>query len=69
MSASLSFRYGGGDGIRGAKIVVVAREIGPARVVNRSGRHKAQQAIARDDAEAWIERKLSHVPDRQTSGA
>lgn len=42
-------------GVIGERIVVDARQISDIRVINRSGRHKAQTTVLRDDARAWIE--------------
>ena len=67
MTEKVAFRFGLSDGIRGERIVVVARRISATSVVNRSGRHKAQQVVARDTAEAWIEQAMSAT--RNTQGA
>lgn len=44
-----------GEALRGDRILIVARRISRPRVVNQSGRHKAIEVIARDNAHCVIE--------------
>jgi hypothetical protein len=62
--------------ITGEKIGLSARKISAMEVVNRSGRHKAQQVFGKDDAVAWVERAkqatalaLEQRKSRQSGGS
>lgn len=56
MTVKVTFHYEEQAGIRGERIVVQARKLSAVSVINRTGTHKAQQVVARDTAEAWIEK-------------
>jgi hypothetical protein len=47
-----------GDTIKGDKIIVEARKISKIQVIAKSGRHKAQQTVLRDNAVCIIDRKI-----------
>ena len=51
-----------GDALRGDRIRIVARRISQHKVVNQSGRHKAIEVIARDNAYCVIEVALYPRP-------
>jgi hypothetical protein len=56
-----------GDAIRGDRIAVNARRLGPSRVVSRSGRHNAQELVAKDEVYCVIEMPLSVRPKGQAA--
>lgn len=61
--------YQGGDRIVGDIIIMEARDIDKKRnPVARSGRHQAQHAVGRRDAEAWIDRAMKSVRDLDSKG-
>ena len=51
-----------GDALRGGRVRIIARRIYQPRVVNQSGRHKAIEVIARDNAHCVIEMPLYPRP-------
>ena len=51
-----------GDALRGDRIRIVARRMSRPEVVNQSGRHKAIEAIARDNVYCVIELPLRQRP-------
>ncbi len=57
-----------GDALRGDRVVLNARRISGPRVIARSGRHEAQEIIARDNVYCVIEMPLRvRAKDQQGS--
>ncbi|MBQ9025778.1 MAG: hypothetical protein IJQ68_07045 [Methanobrevibacter sp.] len=52
-----------GDKIKGYKILCEARQIKPPKVIPKTGRHKAQRTILKDNAEATILAKVKYIGD------
>lgn len=52
-----------GDKIKGYRILCEARQIKPPRVIPKTGRHKAQRTILKDNAEATILAKVKYLGD------
>jgi len=50
-----------GDKIKGYKILCEARQINNPRVISRTGRHKAQRTVLKDNAEATILMKVKYL--------
>lgn len=50
-----------GDGIKGATIIGEARKITDPVVISKTGRHKAQRVILKDNAFCRIAKKLKYV--------
>lgn len=50
-----------GDIIRGDRIIGEARMISDIQVIVKSGRHKAQRIILRDNAMCLIDKKLKFI--------
>lgn len=53
--------YHEGDGIKGDRIRCESRQTGHIRIINKSGRHKAQSLILKDNCLCVIEKKLKHA--------
>ena len=58
-----------GDALRGDRIRIVARRTSQPKVVNQSGRHKAIEVIARDNAYCVIEVPLNSRPREYRSNS
>jgi ERCC4-type nuclease len=52
-----------GDTIIGDKIIVEARKISDITIIVKSGRHKAQQIILKDNAKCIIDKKAKFLKD------
>ena len=50
-----------GDKIKGYKILCEARQIKPPKVIAKTGRHKAQRTVLKDNAEATILFKVKYL--------
>ena len=50
-----------GDSLIGNKIICEARQISSIKVINKSGRHKSQRIILRDNAQCIIDRELKFI--------
>ncbi|MBM3702990.1 MAG: hypothetical protein FJW63_08400 [Actinobacteria bacterium] len=50
-----------GDTIKGDRIIGEARKISDIQVIVKSGRHKAQRIILRDNAVCMIDKKLKYL--------
>ena len=50
-----------GDKIKGYKILCEARQITKPKVISKTGRHKAQRSILKDNAEATIVKKVKYI--------
>ena len=50
-----------GDILKGNIIRVEARKIGKIKVIAKSGRHKAQKTVLRDNAICVIDRELEFI--------
>lgn len=50
-----------GDSIIGNKIVCEARKIEDSKTINKSGRHKAQRVVLKDNAKCTIIKKAKFV--------
>ena len=57
-----SVRYEVGDAIKGDIISAEARNVSKPRIMARTGRHKAQLIILRENAFCAIEKKLRFLP-------
>ena len=53
--------YGIGDKIKGYRILCEARQIKPPKVIPKTGRHKAQRTVLKDNAEATILAKVKYL--------
>jgi len=58
----MDIRYEKGDAIKGDIILAEARDISKPRVIIKSGRHKAQMVVLRENALCIIEKKLRFFP-------
>lgn len=54
-----------GNGIRGTRIVLMARDIAKVRVESNSGRHQAQVTHGSNNAEAWLEIPLRAIAEKK----
>jgi len=54
-----------GDKLIGERITVQARDISKTVILNRSGTHKAQQIIARNDAIAVLDRPKRAILEKK----
>lgn len=52
---------GEGDTIKGERIIGEARKISDIKVIVKSGRHKAQRIILRDNAMCMLDKKLKYI--------
>ncbi|MEA4957180.1 hypothetical protein SDC9_23933 [bioreactor metagenome] len=52
-----------GDTIIGDKIIVEARKIDDITVIVKSGRHKAQRTVLKDNAKCVIDKKVRFLKD------
>jgi hypothetical protein len=52
---------GEGDTIKGERIIGEARKISDIKVIVKSGRHKAQRIILRDNAMCMVDKKLKYI--------
>ena len=52
-----------GDKIKGYRILCEARQIKQPKVIPKSGRHKAQRTILKDNAGATILAKVKYLAD------
>jgi len=52
-----------GDKIKSYKILCEARQINNPRVISKTGRHKAQRTVLKDNAEATILMKVKYLGD------
>lgn len=50
-----------GDIIKGDRIIGEARKISDIQVIVKTGRHKAQRIILRDNAMCYIDKKLKYM--------
>ena len=50
-----------GDKIKGYRILCEARQIKPPKVIPKTGRHKAQRTILKDNAEVTILAKVKYL--------
>lgn len=50
-----------GDSIKGATIVAEARKISEPMVISKTGRHKAQRVVLKDNAFCRIAKKLKYI--------
>jgi hypothetical protein len=50
-----------GDIIKGDRIIGEARKISDIQVIAKTGRHKAQRIILRDNAMCYIDKKLKYM--------
>lgn len=50
-----------GDTIKGDRIIGDARRISDIQIIVRSGRHKAQRIILRDNAMCMIDKKFKYI--------
>ncbi|MDR0911499.1 MAG: hypothetical protein LBM96_02730 [Methanobrevibacter sp.] len=50
-----------GDTIKGDKILVEARKIAKVEVINKTGRHKAQKTVLKDNAICIIDKKMKII--------
>lgn len=50
-----------GDIIKGDRIIGEARRISDIKVIAKTGRHKAQRIILRDNAMCYIDKKLKYT--------
>ena len=57
-----------GDALRGDRVVLNARRISRPRIIARSGRHEAQEIIARDNVYCVIEMPLKARPRDHQGG-
>ena len=51
-----------GDALRGDRVAINARQISRPQVIARSGRHEAQEIVARDNVYCVIEMPLKARP-------
>ena len=49
------WHLGQNDGIRGSRIVLVARKLGKERLIQASSAHKSSEIVGHQNAAAWIE--------------
>lgn len=54
-----------GDKLIGERITVQARDISKPVILNRSGKHKAQKVIARNDAIAVLDRPKRAILEKK----
>ena len=47
-----------GDTIKGDKIIAEARKISDVRIIAKTGRHKAQRTVLRDNALCYIDKRI-----------
>lgn len=52
-----------GDRLIGDKIICESRQIRTQQPINKSGRHKAQRIVLKDNAEATILKKARFISD------
>ena len=57
----MTTNYQIGDKIKGHKILCEARQIKNPKVIPKTGRHKAQRTILKDNAEATILAKVKYI--------
>ena len=57
----MTTNYQIGDKIKGYKILCEARQIKNPKVIPKTGRHKAQRTILKDNAEATILAKVKYL--------
>ena len=57
----MSTSYEIGDKLKAYKILCEARQITNPRMISKSGRHKSQRTILRDNAEATILVKVKYL--------
>lgn len=50
-----------GEAIKGDRIIGEARKISDIRVIVKSGRHKAQRIILRENAMCILDKKLKYI--------
>ncbi len=50
-----------GDAIKGDRIIGEARKISDTQVIVKSGRHKTQRTILRDNAMCILDKKLRYL--------
>lgn len=50
-----------GNAIKGVKIIGEARKISEPKLISKTGRHKAQRTVLRDNAICWIDKKLRYI--------
>ena len=58
-----------GDALRGDRILIIARRISSAKVINQSGRHRAVTVTARDNAHCVIQVPLHPRPREYRSNS
>jgi len=47
--------YRKGDYLKGKKVICESRKMSPIRVINKTGRHKAQQITLQDNVDCYID--------------
>ena len=52
-----------GDKLKGYKILCEARQIKQPKIIPKTGRHKAQRTVLKDNAEATILAKVKYLDD------
>ena len=57
--------FGIGDALRGARVLINARQLSNPRLINQTHEHKAQEITARDNVNCVIEMPLSARPKEQ----
>jgi hypothetical protein len=60
--------FNAGDALRGDRVAINARQFSRPRVIARSGRHQAQEIVARDNVYCVIEIPLRARPKEQEQG-
>ncbi len=50
-----------GDTIKGDKIIAEARKISDITIIAKSGRHKAQRVILKDDVICYIDKRIGMI--------
>lgn len=53
--------YRKGDHLKGKKVICESRKMSPIKIINKTGRHKAQQIILRDNVDCYIDIELNYL--------
>lgn len=53
--------YRKGDYLKGKKVICESRKMSPIKIINKTGRHKAQQIILRDNVDCYIDIELNYL--------
>jgi len=51
-----------GDAIIGSSIIAEARKIYTPRIINKSGKHKTQRIVLKDNVKCVIDKELRYIP-------